>query len=501
MVFRSMATAIKTSITELPESRVRVRAEIAAEEVQRSLENTARNLGRDMKLPGFRQGKIPPPVIIQKLGRDAILDEVIRARLTDWYVKAVDESGIAPVGDPQVDMGELPPEGKPLAFSFEVGVRPTATLGAYRGLEVGKREPEVDPEAVDEEIEELRERLAHLHVVDRPAENGDFLTIDFVGTVDGEVFQGGEGRDQLIELGGGQLIPGFEEGLIGAVAGEERTVDAVFPDNYGAKHVAGKPAQFEITVKDVKHKHLPDIDDDFASDATGHDSLDELMAEINDRLLKNDAERVEAQFRGNALDAVVDEATIEVPDTLIEARAKELFERMLHHLGHQGIDKDAYLTIAGKTEDEVVEDNKPEAEQQLKREAVLAAIIDAEKIEPTEQQLLDALEPAAEREQVSRQKLLSKLRQANRVDELAREVAAQTAIDLVVAEAKPISMEEADKRKAKRAAKADAAEKLWTPEQGVETPASKAKTKPKAKAKSKAKPKAKAEDKKLWTPD
>ncbi|MDX6689342.1 MAG: trigger factor [Solirubrobacteraceae bacterium] len=498
-----MPTAIKTTVTELPESRVRVRAEIAPEEIQKSLENTARNLGREMKMPGFRQGKIPPPVIIQKLGRDAILDEVIKAKLTDWYVKAVDASGIAPVGDPDVNLGDLPPEGQPLAFSFEVGVRPVATLGGYKGLEVGRREPEVDPEAVDEEIEELRERLAHLHAVDRPAETGDFLTIDFVGTVDGEVFEGGEGRDQLIELGGGQLIPGFEDGLVGAVSGEERTVEAVFPEDYGAKHVAGKPATFQITVKDVKHKHLPDIDDDFASDATGHDTLDELMAEISERMLKNDAERVEAQFRGNALDAVVDEATVEVPESLIEARAKELFERLIHHLSHQGINREAYLTIAGKTEEEMFEDNAPEAEQQLKREAVLAAIIDAEKIEPTEQQLLDALEGAAEREQISRQKLLDKLRQANRVDELAREVAAQQAIDLVVETAKPVSMEQAEKRKKKLEAKAEAAEKLWTPESGLPKPGTKAKAKPKSKAKAKAKAKAKpkADEKKLWTPD
>jgi len=488
-----MTSAISTTVTELPESRVRVRAEIAAEEVRQSLESTARNLGREMKMPGFRQGKIPPPVIIQRLGRDAVLDEVIRSRLTDWYVKAVDASGIAPVGDPQVNLGDLPPEGQPLAFSFEVGVRPVAKLGGYQGLEVGRREPAVDPEEVDAEIDELRERLAHLHVVKRPAQSGDFVTIDFTGTVEGEPFEGGEGRDQLVELGGGQLIPGFEDGLIGAQAGDTRTVDAVFPDDYAAKHVAGKPARFEITVKDVKHKHLPDIDDEFASDATGHDTLDELMAELNERLLKIDAERIEVEFRAAAVDAVVAEAQVEVPDTLIEARAAELLDRMLHALSHQGITKEAYLTIAGKTEPEVVADNMPEAEQQLRREAVLAAIIEAEGIEATEQQLLDALEPAAEREQISRQKLLDKLRQANRVDELSREVAAKTAIDLVVQSAKPIGVDEAEKAKAK----AEAAEKLWTPEKGVEKP------KPKSKSRAKAKPKAKAKDadKKLWTPD
>jgi len=484
-----MAAAITTSVTELPESRVRVRAEVPADEVQRSLESTARSLGREMKMPGFRQGKIPPPVIVQRLGRDAVRDEAVRARLSDWYVKAVDDSGIAPVGDPQVDLGELPPEGQPLAFSFEVGVRPVATLGAYKGLEVGRREAAVDQAAVDAEIEELRDRLAHLHVVDRPAAEGDFLTIDFVGIVDGEPFEGGEGRDQLVELGAGQLIPGFDEGLIGAVAGEQRTVHALFPEDYGAKHVAGKTAEFEVTVKDVKHKHLPEVDDDFASDATGHDTLDELMAEIHERLLKIDADRIDVEFRADAVDAIVAEAQIDVPDTLVEARAAELLERMMHTLTRQGISKEAYLAIAGKSEEELAQDNKPDAEQQLRREAVLAAIIEAEGIEPTEQQLLDALEPMAEREQISRQKLLDRLRHANRVDELVREVAAQSAIDLVVQSATPIPVEQA----AQAEAKAAASDKLWTPEKGAQKSKSKAKPKPEAKAED--------DDKKLWTPD
>jgi trigger factor len=413
-------------------------------------------------------------------------------------MKAIDDSGIAPVGDPTVDLGDLPDEGKPLTFSFEVGVRPTAELGAYRGIGVGRREPSVDPQDVDDEIEQLRERFAHLHTVKRPAKDGDFLTIDFEGTVGGEPFQGGEGRDQLVELGSGNLIPGFEEGLVGAVAGEERTVSATFPEDYGAKHVAGKDAEFAITVKDVKHKHLPDLDDEFASDSAGFDTLEELRENIIQRMLELDEEKVVAEFRAAALDAIVDDATVDVPEPLIEARANELLTRMLHALGHQGIDKAAYLKISGKTERELVEDAKPEAELALKREAVLAAVIKAEQIEPTEQQLLDALEGAAEREQMSRQKLLDRLRRAGRVDSLAKEVAAEQAIDLVVTEAKPISLEEARKRadkageaKAKAAAAAPkrkpaarkkpakAKDELWTPDKEAEP----------------------AGDKKLWTPD
>jgi trigger factor len=493
-----MATAVKTTVTELPHSRVRVEAEIDADEVQRSLENQARKLGREMKLPGFRQGKIPPTIVIQRLGRDPVLEEAVHGQLTGWYMKAIDDSGIAPVGDPKVDLGDLPDEGKPLTFSFEVGVRPTAELGSYRGIPVGRREPSVDEDEIDDEIDNLRERAAHLHSVKRPAKLGDFVTIDFEGTVDGEPFPGGEGRDQLVELGAGNLIPGFEDGLVGAVGNEERTVTATFPEDYGAKHVAGKDAEFAIVVKDIKHKHLPDLNDEFASDSAGFDTLEELRENIRERLLELDAEKVESEFRAAALDAIIDHATVDVPDALVEARANELLTRMLHALGHQGIDKAAYLKISGKTERELVDDAKPEAELALKREAVLAAVIKAEEIVPTEQELLDSLEGAAEREQMSRQKLLDRLRHAGRVDGLAKEIAAEQAIDLVVKEAKPVSLEEAAKlaEKAAKAApkaakaapkkkpaarkKAKPKEELWTPDSDQPKPGG---------------------DKKLWTPD
>src|SRR5918998_779715 len=489
-----MATAVSTTVTELPESRVNVDVEVAAEEIQRTLENQARKLGREMKVPGFRTGKIPPAVVIQRMGREPILDEAVRGRLTDWYMKAVDESGIAPVGDPDVDLGKLPDEGKPLTFSFEVGVRPTATLGAYRDLEVPRGARRADPTIVDDQIEEMGERFARLEVVDRPAEEGDFVILDFVGTIDGEPFEGGEGRDQLVEVGAGRLIPGFEEGLVGVAAGEQKTVDAQFPDDYAAKHVAGKPAQFEFTVKEVKHKDLPEVDDDFASDAAGYDTLDELRESIAKELLEHDTSQVENEFRAAALDAAVADATVDVPDALVTARAQELLDRMMHSLSHQGISKAHYLQISGKTEEELVEESKPDAEIALRREAVLAAIIEAEKIEPTEAQLLDALEGAAEKEQMSRQKLLDRLRSAGRVDMLAKEVAAEQAIDLVVRTAKPVAPDAAPKQKPKAAAKKK-------PKAGAER-----KDKPAAKKKPAAKqqPPAKQQGDKgeeLWTPD
>src|SRR5437763_14660973 len=186
--------AVKTSVTELPESRVRVDAEVSAEEVERRLEQAARQLGRQMRIPGFRKGKVPPPVVIRRLGREAVLDEALRSALGSWYVDAIDHAGITPVGEPDLNVGDLPDAGQPLSFSIEIGVRPKATLGEYKGLEVGRREPDVSDQALERELEGLRERLARLESAppDHAAQQGDFVVVDMVGTVDGEPVEGGE---------------------------------------------------------------------------------------------------------------------------------------------------------------------------------------------------------------------------------------------------------------------------------------------------------------------
>jgi trigger factor len=448
--------AVKTSVTELPESRVRVEAEIPAEEVERRMEATARQLAQNMRMPGFRKGKVPAPVVIQRVGREAVLDETVRGALGRWYLDAIDAAGIHPVGDPNLDLGDLPQQGQPLTFTIEIGVRPTATLGEYKGVEVGKREPAADDEAVDAEIEALRERNARLETVDEAAGDGDFLVMDYVGSIDGENFAGGEGRDQLIELGSGRLVPGFEEQLKGAKAGDERTVSITFPGDYGAEELAGKEAQFAVTVKEVKRKDLPELDDDFASDAAGFDSLADLREDVAAKLREADETRLEAEFSEAVLDAVVQDAKVDVPEALVEARAQELWERMLHSLGHQGITKDAYLRIAGQSEEELLAQARPDAEQALRREAVIAAVIEAEGIEPSEGDVLDALQATAAREGTTPEKLRDRLEKAGRLDELRDDLAQRAAIDLLAGEAAPISVEQAQAR-----------DKLWTPEKGA----------------------------------
>ncbi len=443
--------SVKTNVTELPESRVRVQAEVPADEVERRVQQAARKLGNQLRIPGFRKGKVPPTVVIRRLGRETVLDEALRSSLGSWYVDAIDEAGISPVGDPELDVGDLPEEGKPLEFSIEIGVRPEAKLGTYKGLEVGRREPDVSDAAIDAEVEQLRDRVATLDTVERAAESGDHVIVDYLGRVDGEAFDGGEGRDQLIELGSGRLIPGFEEQLVGASAGDERTVEVIFPEEYPGE-LGGKAASFDVKVSEVKTKRLPELDEDFASEAGGFDSMDELREDIATRLREADSGAIEREFEEAVIQAATDEAAIEIPDRLVHARAHEMIEQTLTTLARQGISKDTYLKITGKDEEELAHDAEPDAANALRREAVLAAVVEAEQIQPTDEELVEALRPAAERDGSDPAELVAQLRKAGRLDALREDVANRQAIDLLVAEAKPISVEQAKAR-----------EKLWTP--------------------------------------
>jgi trigger factor len=461
-----MGAPVSTTVTELPDSRVRVDVQVAPDEVQASVQHKARELGRELKLPGFRKGKVPAPLVLQRVGREAVLDQAVRDGLPGWYADAIRASEIVPVGDPSIDLGELPQQGAPLAFSIEIGVLPTAELGEYRGLEVGRREPAVAQEQIEQEISAMRERLARLDTVQRPAGEGDFVVVDYVGRLpqadetSGETtlvpFAGGEGRDQLVELGGGNLIPGFEQGLLGAQAGETRAVELSFPADYGSQELAGRQASFEIAVKEVKHKQLPEVDEDFAIDA-GFDDVSELREDIGKRLLGVEEQRVQEEFRDAVLDAAVAGARVPVTPELARARAQEMWERMLHTLSHRGISRETYLQITGREEPEILAEMETDAEQALRREAVLTAVVAAEGIEPSEQDLLGAVTATAEREGVAPEQVLAQLREAERIEELREDLAARQALELIVEHALPIPVEQAIAR-----------EKLWTPEKEAE---------------------------------
>jgi trigger factor len=449
---------MQPTVSELPGSRVRVEVEVPADDVKRAVDRAARSLAREMRMPGFRKGKAPPSLVIQRVGFAAVLEEAIREGLPEWYERALLASAVAPVGDPSVEVVSTPDsEGEPLTFKFEIGVRPRAELGEYRGLEVGRGEPEAPEEMVEREVERIREGFARLEPVERAAAEGDALLIDFEGTVDGKAFQGGTASDYLLELGGGQLIEGFEEQLAGASAGDSREVKVSFPADYRAEELAGKDAVFEVEVKEVREKVLPELDDDFAAEASEFDTVEELRADIARRLVEVLGERIEQDFRVAAVEAAAEQATVELPDELATARAEEHWERVERQLAGRGMSPDAYLQVQGKTREEVIEESKRDAAAELKREAVLAAIAAAEGIEASEEELVEALAHTAEHERTTPEKLLARLRENGRDAMVAEDIRIRKAIDLVAEAAKPIPLERAEAR-----------EKIWTPEKEKE---------------------------------
>jgi trigger factor len=445
---------MQPTVSELPGSRARVEVEVPAADVERAVNRAARALAREMRMPGFRKGKAPPSLVIQRLGFAAVLEEAIREGLPEWYERALLGSGIAPVGDPSIEIVSTPEaEGEPLSLKFEIGVRPKATLGEYKGLEVGRAEPEAPDEIVDREVERIREGFAKLEQVERAAADGDVLLVDFEGLTDGKAFEGGTANDYLLELGGGQLIEGFEQQLAGASAGESRKVEVAFPEDYRAEELAGKDATFKVEVKEVREKVLPELDDEFASEASEFDTLEELRADIAKRLAEALGERIEQDFRLAAVDAAAAAAGVELPDELATARAEERWERVGRQLAARGMSPDAYLQMQGKTREEVIEESRPDAEAELKREAVLAAIAEAEGIEVSEEEMVEALAHTAEHERTTPEKLLKRLREDGRDAMVREDIRMRKAIDLVAEAAVPIPLEQAEAR-----------EKIWTPE-------------------------------------
>ena len=449
---------MKTDVTELPDSRVRVEVEVPAELVDRGVQRAARSLAREMRMPGFRKGKAPPSLVIQRLGFGAVMQEAVRDSLPEWYEQGLLRSGISPIGDPEIEIVSSPEaEGEALEFKFEIGVRPKAKLGEYKGVEVGKAEAEPTDEIVDREIERIREGFTKLEPVERAAAEGDVLLIDYEGLIDGKAFEGGKETDGMLELGSGRFIEGFEEQLAGVSGGEQREVKVTFPEDYGAEHLAGEEAVFSVDVKEVREKVLPELDDDFASEASEFDTLEELRADIGKRVSEAVDERAEQDFRVAAVDAAAEAATVEIPDELVAARAAERWERVERQLAGRGMSPESFLQMQGKTREEVLEESKPDAERELKREAVLAAIAEAEAIEVSEEEIVEALAHTAEHERTTPEKLLERLRENGRDAMVREDIQVRKAIDLVADSAVPIPLEQAEAR-----------EKIWTPEKEKE---------------------------------
>jgi trigger factor len=433
---------VKTKVEELPESRVRLDVEVPEGDVAHAFEHAASDMAESLRLPGFRKGKAPVPVVIARVGREAVWQEALRGHLDSWFWSAAETSGIRPVASPEVEFDDLPDDGGTFKFSATVAVMPKPEVADWTTLEVPYAEAEVPSEAVDAELDRLRETVAELAPVeDRAVREGDTVVLDIVG--EGVPPQ----RDYVTEVGADRLVNEIDDALPGMKRGATKSVD-----------IQGAEGQLavDVTVKEIKEKVLPEVDDDLARSATEFETLEELRAEIESRLLEQLTEELEIRFREAAVDALVGASKVETVEALVERRTAELWSGISRSLQARGISTETYLTMTGQSADEVVARLRGEAEQSLARELVLDAAADKVGVEVSDEEIDELIESQSEEgDDIEESKRL--LQENGGYERIRADLRLKKALDEIVAGVKRIPVELAAAR-----------DKLWTPEKEKE---------------------------------
>lgn len=378
---------MKVNLEKIENNVVALEIEVDQEKFSEAVEKAFRKLAPKVNIPGFRKGKAPRAMVERKLSKEYIWEEAVDFIVPEAYFEAIKETNIEPINRPSVDVVQME-DGKPFIFKATVEVRPEVKLGDYIGLEAEKSSVEISDEDVQNELKKLQERHAQLvPVEDGAAELQDLTVIDFEGFVDGVAFPGGKGTDYSLELGSGSFIPGFEEQLVGVKTGEEKEVKVVFPENYHAAELAGKDAVFKVAVKGIKRKELAALDDEFAKDVSELETLEELKADIRNKLEKEAERKAEHDLKDGLVDKAVAGSEVTVPGTMIEQRIDSMMENMNQRLGMQGLSVEDYLKYSGTTVEEFRNNYRERAEKEVRVDLVLEAIAKAENIEVSDEDI------------------------------------------------------------------------------------------------------------------
>ncbi|HLR08544.1 MAG TPA: trigger factor [Bacillota bacterium] len=369
---------------------------VSAEEFDRALDQAFKKVVKDVEMPGFRKGRIPRNIFEKRFGVEALYQDAVDIVLPDAYVKAVEETGIEPVAQPDVDIEHIA-KGEDLVFKAKVTVKPEVSLGEYKGLEVEEQDTTVTDDDVDEELERLQEQHAELIIKENgTVADGDTVVIDFEGFVDGEAFEGGKAENHSLEIGSGQFIPGFEEQLIGKQSGDETEINVTFPDDYHAEELAGKKALFKVKIHEVKAKELPELDDEFAKDVDDEvETLDELKTKLKEELQKQSEQAAENEKRETLIEKASNNAEVDIPDVMIESELDRMVQEFEQRLQMQGLTKEMYFQFSGQDEDALKEQMREDAEKRVKTNLTLEAIAKAEDIEATDDDVNEELENMA----------------------------------------------------------------------------------------------------------
>lgn len=383
-------------VEKLEKNMAKLTIEAGADELEKAIEKAYQKQKNKISIPGFRKGKVPRQMVEKMYGKEVFYEDAANELIPDAYDKALDECEEDIVSSPKIEVVQIE-AGKPFIFTATVALKPEVKLGKYKGVKVDKMDTEVTDEEIDEEINKERENNARTIVVeDRPVKDGDMTKLDFEGFVDGEAFEGGKGEDYPLTIGSGTFIPGFEEQLVGAEVGKEVEVKVTFPEDYQAENLQGKEAVFKCTVKEIKEKELPELDDEFASEVSEFETMAEYREDVKNTLAKKKEKDAKNAKEEAAIKAVVEESELDIPEPMLESQQRQMVDEFAQRITMQGLSMEQYFQFTGTNYQKMVEQVKPQALERIKSRLVLEAVVKAENIEVTEDDYEKELETMAE---------------------------------------------------------------------------------------------------------
>ena len=424
-------------VEKMEKNMAKLTIEVAAEDLEKAMQNAYQKAKGRISIPGFRKGKAPRKMIEQMYGKGVFLEDAVNALIPEHYSKALAECELEIVSQPTIDItqAEL---GKAFIFTAEVAVKPEVTLGDYKGVEVPKTEITVTDEDVEAELKKEQEKNSRtISVEDRAAQLNDIVTIDFEGSVDGVPFDGGQATEYPLTLGSNTFIPGFEEQLVGAKVGDDVDVKVTFPEEYQAKELAGKEAIFKCAVKKIEAKELPELDDDFAKDVSEFDTLAEYKEHVKTNLEDKKADEAKRAKEDAAVDKAIENAQMDIPEAMLMTQCRQMLDDFSRRMQSQGLSMDQYFQFTGMTADKMMEDMKPQALKRIQTRLVLEKVAEVENIQPTEEEVNEEISKMAEAYKMEADKLKELLGERE-LEQMKKDMAVQKAVTVIADAAKEV---------------------------------------------------------------
>lgn len=422
-------------VEKLEKNMAKLTIETGVEEFEKAVEKAYQKQKSQISIPGFRKGKVPRQMVEKMYGKEVFFEEAANIVIPDAYDKALDECEEEIVSSPSIEVTQIE-AGKPFIFTATVALKPEVKLGKYKGVKIDKIETEVTEEEVDAQLERERENNArNITVEDRPVEDGDMTSLDFEGFVDGVAFDGGKGENYPLTIGSGAFIPGFEEQLVGSEIGKEVEVNVTFPEDYHAENLKGKAAVFKCTVKEIKEKELPELDDEFASEVSEFETLTEYKEDVKKNLEEKKMKEAKENKEREAVEAVVDLSEMDIPEAMVETQQRQMVDEFAQRITMQGLSMEQYFQFTGTSYQQMLENVKPQAEKRIQSRLVLEAIAEAEKIEVTDEDFEKEIETMAEVYQMDASKVKEMLGEKE-MKNIRQDLAVKKAAEFVVENAK-----------------------------------------------------------------